>query len=72
MFFTRKCEWCKEKIPKGSGITKKVEVYTLVGLHKRNFCSEDCLDKYQKRTAFLIKTRTKKGVCMQCVASRRW
>jgi hypothetical protein len=69
MLFSRKCEWCREKIPKGSGIRKEVEVYTLVGLHKRNFCSEECLGKYQKRTAFLIKTRTKKGVCMQCVAS---
>lgn len=72
MLFSRKCELCKAKIAKGGGIRKEVEVYSLVGLHNRNFCSEECLDKYQKRTAFLIKTRTKKGVCMQCVASRRW
>jgi len=71
MFFSSKCEWCKEKITKSNAIRKEVEVYTLVGLHKRNFCSEGCLDKYQERTAFLIKTRTRKGVCMQCVASQR-
>ena len=65
MLFQKKCARCKSKIGKGSGLREKVEVYGLVGMHGRDFCSEKCLDGYKKRTAALMSTR-KPRVCMRC------
>ncbi|MCK5017313.1 MAG: hypothetical protein KAS32_09585 [Candidatus Peribacteraceae bacterium] len=65
MFFSKKCETCKQKIQKGR-IEKKVEVYGRVGTWNRSFCSEECLEKYENRTEQLMKTR-RPNVCMKCL-----
>ncbi len=70
MFFKKKCFHCKSEIPKGKEIKADVDVYGLVGKHKRNFCSEECLEKYEEITAKKMSTR-RDGVCMSCVAARR-
>ena len=70
MFFKKKCHHCKAEIPKGQEIKTEVEVYGLVGTHKKSFCSEDCLDEYEEVTAQKLSTR-KEGVCVSCVASQR-
>lgn len=70
MFFKKKCHHCKAEIPKGKKLTAKVEVYGLVGEHKKTFCSEECLDEYNEITAKKLSTR-KEGVCVSCVASQR-
>ena len=66
MFFQKKCEFCKRPIGKGKGITEEVEVYGRVGTWKKNFCSEECLEKYRKMTEGLMKTR-RPNVCMRCL-----
>ncbi len=66
MFFRKKCEFCGRQIEKGKEITEKVEVYGRVGLWKRNFCSEECLEKYKKATSELMKRR-RPNVCMRCL-----
>ncbi|MBN2043366.1 MAG: hypothetical protein JW754_06205 [Candidatus Aenigmarchaeota archaeon] len=67
MFWSKKrCETCKKEIEKGKGIQKKVEVFGRVGEWKRNFCSEECLETYEKRTETLMKTR-RPNVCMRCL-----
>jgi hypothetical protein len=66
MFFSRKCTHCGEKIGKGEGLQEEVEVYGLVGKHKRDFCSGECLESYRKVTAARMATR-KPGVCMKCL-----
>ena len=66
MFFRKKCEFCGKEIGKGKEITEKVEVYGRVGLWKRNFCSEECLEKYKQVTEELMKTR-RPNVCMRCL-----
>jgi hypothetical protein len=62
----KKCEFCKQPIEKGGGIRKEVDVYGLVGKFKRSFCSQEHLDKYEKATAELMKTRRPR-VCMKCL-----
>ena len=66
MFFKKECAMCKKKIEKGKGMEEKVEVYGRVGEWKKNFCSEECLEKYKQMTAELMKTR-KPRVCMRCL-----
>ena len=64
MFFSKKCTLCRSKVGK-EGFRRMVEVYGLVGMHRREFCSERCLDIYSKRTAMLMTTR-KPNLCMKC------
>lgn len=64
MLFTRKCEHCKARIGKGEDLHEKVEVYGLVGTHKRRFCSERCLDRHNKVTP--VKKKLGKRVCTKC------
>jgi hypothetical protein len=66
MFFSRKCTLCGAKIGKGDGLQEEVEVYGLVGKHKRDFCSEGCLEKHKKITAARMATR-RPAVCMRCL-----
>jgi hypothetical protein len=66
MLFTRRCILCKERIEKGQGLKEEVEVYGLVGKHKRDFCSEACLERHKKMTAARMATR-RPGVCMRCL-----
>ena len=66
MFFSRKCTLCGVKIGKEEGLQEEVEVYGLVGKHKRSFCSEECLEKHKKMTAAKMATR-RPGVCMKCL-----
>jgi len=66
MFGKRTCELCKQLIEKGNGVSEKVEVYGLVGDFRRNFCSEEHLEKYKKRTEELMKTRRPR-VCNSCL-----
>lgn len=66
MLFKRECAFCMEKLGKGKVIIEKVEVYGRVGTWKKDFCSEECLEKYKKATAELMKTR-KPRVCTRCL-----
>ncbi len=61
-----RCQFCKKEIEKGKEIKARVEVYGLVGRHKRNFCSEECLEKHRIMTGQLMKTR-RPNVCMRCL-----
>ena len=65
MFFSRKCEHCKARIGKGEGLQEEVEVYGLVGKHKKHFCSERCLEAHKKVTP--VKKRMGKRVCTSCM-----
>ena len=64
MFFKKECAFCKK--PAEKGLTEKVEVYGRVGTWKKDFCSEECLEKYEEATAELMKTR-KPRVCTRCL-----
>jgi ribosomal protein L24E len=64
--FSRKCTLCGARIEKGEGLQEEVEVYGLVDKHKRDFCSEACLEKHKKITAARMATR-RPGVCMRCL-----
>jgi ribosomal protein L24E len=66
MIFKKKCEFCKKPIEKGEGLKERVEVYGRVGTWERNFCSEECLERYRKATSDLMKTR-RPNVCMRCL-----
>ncbi len=66
MFFSRRCSFCRARIEKGRGVEEDVEVYGLVGKHKRHFCSEKCLSDYKKATKKLMATR-RPNVCMKCL-----
>lgn len=66
MFFRKKCEFCKKDIEKGREIKEKVEVYGRIGKWEKNFCSEECLEKYIQATSELMKTR-RPNVCMRCL-----
>ncbi len=66
MFFSRKCARCGTRIDKGQGLTEEVEVYGLVGTHKRHFCSESCLDEHNRITS-ARKAARRPGVCMSCL-----
>lgn len=66
MFFSSKCTLCGVRIGKGGGLHEEVEVYGLVGKHKRSFCSEECLEKHRKTTAAKMAAR-RPGVCMKCL-----
>jgi len=70
MFFKKKCFHCKKEIEKGKVVGAKVDVYGLIGKHKKSFCSEDCLEKYEEIIERKMATR-REGVCMSCVASQR-
>jgi len=60
----KSCTLCKQPIEKGKGIKAEVEVYGLVGKFKKDFCSEEHLEKYNKMTEELMKTRRPR-VCMK-------
>ncbi|UCD07080.1 MAG: hypothetical protein JSW41_04585 [Candidatus Aenigmatarchaeota archaeon] len=62
----KKCTLCKQEIEKGKEIKEEVEVYGLVGKFKRDFCSEEHLEKYKKMTDELMKTRRPR-VCSKCL-----
>jgi len=64
MLFRKNCEFCKQPI--GKGINERVEVYGRVGNWKKDFCSEECLEKYKQMTEELMKTR-RPNVCMRCI-----
>lgn len=67
MFWSKpKCHFCKKEIEKGKEIRAKVEVYGLVGEHRRDFCSDECLDRYREMTEQLMKTRRPR-VCTRCL-----
>ena len=66
MFFSKKCILCKTKTEKGIGLSEEVEVYGLVGKHKRHFCSDECLERYKKLTAARMANR-RPNVCMSCL-----
>jgi hypothetical protein len=66
MLFRKKCEFCKQPIKRGEVITERVEVYGRVGNWKKDFCSGECLEKYKRATAELMKTR-RPNVCMRCL-----
>ncbi len=65
MFFSKKCTACGNMMGRGEHLQEKVEVYGLVGKHKRHFCSEGCLKSYNKRTAMLMTTR-RPSICTKC------
>jgi len=44
---TKKCHLCKKGIS-GKSVIAEVKVPSLVGFHKRHFCSEDHYERYQK------------------------
>ncbi|NIP40226.1 MAG: hypothetical protein GTN37_02635 [Candidatus Aenigmarchaeota archaeon] len=60
----KKCEFCKQEIEKG--VKERVEVYGRVGTWKKDFCSEECLERYRKVTVELMKTR-RPNVCTRCL-----
>ncbi|MCK4497120.1 MAG: hypothetical protein KAU24_02935 [Candidatus Aenigmarchaeota archaeon] len=62
----KKCTLCKQTIEKGKEIKAEVDVYGLVGKFSRDFCSEEHLEKYNKMTEELMKTRRPR-VCMKCL-----
>ncbi len=64
MFFKKECAFCKK--PAEKWLTEKVEVYGRVGTWKKDFCSEECLEKYKQATSELMKTR-KPRVCTRCL-----
>jgi len=64
--FKKKCDLCGKEIEKGKEKEAKVEVYGRVGKWKKTFCSEECLETYNKRTEELMKTR-KPNVCKRCL-----
>ena len=66
MFFAKKCTHCGSRIEKGEGLREEVEVYGLVGKHKRHFCSDICLEKHRKITSARKATR-RPNVCMSCL-----
>jgi hypothetical protein len=66
MFFSRKCTLCGARIGKGQGLEEEVEVYGLVGKHRRSFCSGECLERHKKETAARMAARGP-GVCMKCL-----
>lgn len=65
MFFSKKCAVCKASIGKGEGLQEEVEVYGLVGKHKRDFCSENCLERHKKVTP--LQKQAGKSVCTSCM-----
>lgn len=66
MFWKKNCAFCKKPIEGDMGVRAEVEVFGRVGTWKRDFCSDDCLDRYKKNTAELMKTR-RPNVCMKCL-----
>jgi len=66
MIFKKECEFCKKPIEKREGVKERVEVYGRVGKWERNFCSEECLERYIQATSELMKTR-RPNVCMRCL-----
>ncbi|NIO19903.1 MAG: hypothetical protein GTN76_03975 [Candidatus Aenigmarchaeota archaeon] len=66
MLFRKKCEFCKQRVEKGKGVNERVEVYGRVGTWKKDFCSEDCLERYKQVTGELMKTR-RPNVCTRCI-----
>ncbi len=65
MLLKKECAFCKKQIEKGKEITEKVEVYGRVGTWKKDFCSEDHLEKYKQVTEELMKTR-RPNLCARC------
>ena len=66
MFFKKECGFCKKQIEKGKGVEDKVEVFGRVGTWKKDFCSEEHLEKYKQVTEELMKTR-RPNVCTRCL-----
>lgn len=62
----KKCTLCKKIIEKGESIKAEVEVYGLVGKFRRNFCSDEHLERHEKMTEELMKTRRPR-VCSKCL-----
>ncbi len=62
----KKCTLCKKVIEKGDGIKAEVEVYGLVGKFRRDFCSDEHLERYEKMTEDLMKTRRPR-ICSKCL-----
>lgn len=65
MLFQKNCGFCRKDIGKGKGLNEKVEVFGRVGLWKKDFCSEECLERYRQATEQLMKTRRPR-VCTRC------
>ncbi len=61
--FSKKCEYCREKIGKGSEIILNVKALGFIGLHKRYFCSDEHADKYKKEIEVYLKKSKKEGCC---------
>ena len=46
--FKKKCEYCKEKIDKGSEMFRQVKDPVYTGKVKKAFCCEDHADSYEE------------------------
>ena len=62
--FRKKCEYCKEKIDKGSEVFKEVKDPVFVGVKKRAFCCGEHANSYVKEVEeFLKKSKCGKSCC---------
>jgi len=48
--FKKKCEYCKEKIDKGSEMFRYVKDPAFIGTRERVFCSEEHADSYEEES----------------------
>jgi len=48
--FKKKCEYCREKIEEGKGISKDVKIPGLIGTRKKSFCCSEHANKYEEET----------------------
>jgi ribosomal protein L24E len=62
----KRCEYCREEIEKGKGISEHVEVYGRTDKPEKHFCCEEHLQLYKQRTRELMKTRRPR-ICMRCL-----
>ena len=60
--FSKKCHYCRDKI-NGDVVEAKVKVPGYLGLHKKNFCSQEHIDKYNQEVRQMSQNKGKGGCC---------
>lgn len=58
--FSKKCEYCREKIGKGNEYFEEVKIPSYIGVFKRPFCSKEHVTKYINK---VNNKPIKKGCC---------
>ena len=59
--FSKKCEYCRNKIEKGKEVKRNVKILGYMGTYPKNFCCGEHVNKHKQELEEYIKKPRKSG-----------